>query len=527
MSDVRQDSSNRAPAPFVWLALWVSVFLEFGCFSLIPIAAVHRPSRYSSASALPPDWKTPLLLVALFASMLTWQAWYEQKNGTRRRKPSPLVDETARRKQGRLIGLILAVPLLLLECLWVFAMPGTRVNWPLLAALNAGCVVGIFCFLWGNRRLNAMKASADLAPPASPVVNAAGVGNPVPAWYSGSQSAPSETTVSFLTFLCCFAIIALAFLPGFLDLGTWPRVWPLAAFFGSMTAFIAFAATMSSKKSRRADQTRYALTHDETLLQKTPKEATSAIGFVAIGLMFFVIGKHYSDWPRFLLCCAGQFGAYLLLRWTLSRPPSAVQVAAPPQVNWLPKRGVVRATPTEIVLAMPWQARAFIGGFGLIMAGMTVMCLLLAFAPGLFDPPARQPHGIYRMPMPLILFVAMVFFTTLVIGGAGPRDLRLELDSRRYAQVSWKPWPGSSSKDGFFVPFCVVRTSGTMDADMTGVCVREYTYKGSTSYILQIVWRDKAKPAAVFNRFSTPEEAQIALAQAADALQLPPLDTCP
>lgn len=337
-----------------------------------------------------------------------------------------------------------------------------------------------------------------------------------------------EGMVSLLTFVCCFAVVALAFAPSLATLHTKHGDGALSLFFGSMMAIIAFANTFLLRKSRRDDQTRFALTQDSKCLQKTPKQATSLYGgFAVIGVMFFVTtARAHGNWPLFVECSAGQLAAFLLLRWTLLRPPTAAQAAASTSVEWLPKHSLARATSTEIVLAMPWGARAFIGGFALVMAAATVMCLLLAFAPDLFGPPSQQPGGIFRMTMPLCLFVGMAFFTTLILGSAGPRDLHLELDTRRYSQTFWKPWTRSSSKDGFCIPFCTVHASGRIDDDMLGVCIREHRYKGTTSYLVQIAWRDTTKAPQVLNRFTVPEAAQIALDEAAQALRLPRLERC-
>ncbi|MDQ2687370.1 MAG: hypothetical protein M3Y28_05830, partial [Armatimonadota bacterium] len=138
----------------------------------------------------------------------------------------------------------------------------------------------------------------------------------------------------------------------------------------------------------------------------------------------------------------------------------------------------------------------------------------------------RYPHGMFWRVVPLILFFGMAFFTTLIIGGAGPHEMRLELDARRYTQTNWKPLSSSRQKDGFFVPFCTVRTSGMMDADMKGLCLRESRNQDNTRYFLQIAWSDAAKPPYPLKGFSTPEEARIALAQASTALGLPALGRC-
>lgn len=533
------ESINRTPtvsAPrYVWGLLWGSMFLQTACFWLIPFAAVQHRSRHSPHSLPPhaPDLSVPLLLCAVFASLLTWQAWQSQKSEPGRFKPKTNPAEAKR--AGRIVFAIVGGMFALLECLWVFGSPGARVNWPLLAVLNVGTIAGWLGF-WRVNRLLPAPPGPDVDPLA-PVPQAAPPKPeplPAPPSYSATrQETLPESLIGFVAFLCLLAIVVLAFTPGmasFMSLPLTARDAPLLLFFSSMGAIIALATAAGLMRNRRDAGVRLALAQDQDALQKTAKETakeafSAFVGFAAIGLICAIgtMGLH-QNWPLLIGCGAGMYAMSLLLKWAVTQPlPLSASAEAAQHIDWLPKRGVARITSREVVLTAPWPLRAFVGGFGLVMAGMMVTCLLMVVNPGLFG---RYPHGMFWRVVPLFLFFAMALFTTLIIGGAGPRELRLELDARRYTQTGWKPLSGSMGKDGFFVPFCMVRTSGTMDADMSSLCLREFRNQGNTRYILQIAWRDAAKPPYILKGFSTPEEARIALAQAADALGLPALGRC-
>ncbi len=113
---IHRTSTVSAPR-YVWGLLWGSVFLQTACYYLIPFAAVqHRPRH--SPHALPPhapDLSVPLLLCAVFASLLTWQAWQSPKSGQGRFKPktNPAEAKRARRIVFTVIGGLAA----LTECM--------------------------------------------------------------------------------------------------------------------------------------------------------------------------------------------------------------------------------------------------------------------------------------------------------------------------------------------------------------------------------------------------------------------------
>lgn len=366
-----------------WGLLWLSQFVAWACLMLIQVAAIRLPPRHHALPTHSLDLNLPLLLAAAMASAMTWQGWHSQKNGKGMFKPKKTAGTSSTRKNR--VSLLLGGMALFLECLWAFGVPGTRVNWPLLAALNVGLVLGWQGLMWTSR----------LLPDA----------------------------------------------PG-------PDVDPLAP----------------------------------DLLPAPVAEAPQ------IGLP--------------------------------TAPPTALIAAEAPHMEWLPKRGVERVTPTEIALQADPVLRLWLGLFAVAgMGGMTVGLVLMLFNPG-------PPHGLFWKAFEFFLLLTMAFFTYICLGVLAPQNLRLVLDMRTYTQESWKPMPGSLGREGYLLVFRPQRLTGSMDEDMAGVCLKEYCREGTVRYLLQLVWKDKSRLPRIFRGYATAEEAKQVMAQAADALGLPALGRC-
>ena len=525
MDSISRNSPKTAP-PLAWLLVWLGVFLETTCLYLIPALAVHRPSHYG----LPPrplDWHVPLLLSAIFASALVGQGWYTQKNDRRRFKPKTPIDPAQKKKQKLVIGLVLGGPLLLLECGWVFGQAGARVDWPLLLALNGGMAAGWGLLLWALRLMpDPLGPDTDpLAPAAAPAV----AEPPPPVTprevdYSHRTGTILPEAVLFcIAFVGLSAVVVLSFGSAWLNLGPGRGGFsPLIAFL-PMELILALLFTGILWQKRKRALTRYAVSQDPVSVEAVAKEATGAYMtcLVCGGMCAAIFGLH-QNWLRLAALNVGTFPAYLLVGWAVTRLPRWL-----PTVNtgdaravWLPRSGVARATPTEIVLQKPRGWRVFVGGFSLVMWGMVMMAAVLAFDPTVL--PGPYPHGAFWRIMPGGCALGLAFFAFLISAGSGPRELRLDLAARTYQLTLWKPLRGELGQDAG-IPYQTISLTGTMDAEMAGVGLREYRRDGNSSYVLKLVWKDAARPAQILRGFTEAEEARAAMGAASAALGLPAL----
>lgn len=518
-------SVNRAPnvpTSLIWVLVWLGVFLQTACFWLIPLTAVHRAPRHLSHALSPyaPDFSLPLLMTAVMAAALTWLTWQGRKSGEIGCRPK--TNEVAAKRGRKFIIAFVGGLVLLSECMWMFGSPGVRVNWPLLAALNIGVATGWQGWWWALRLLPDLPRTTDMDPlPLPRAANAVPTAPTTVPWYSDTRRwALPEPLIGLVTALCCYAIFGLVVTP----------VSPSdALFFSSFGLVLALPFAVLVLKFRRDARTRLELSQNPDLLpelQRAPKTATEFyVSFSAIGLMMSLSAWGHLDWPLFLLCNAGAFVVHLLFRWTVSRPLVVAPVATPPRVPWLPERSVMRRSPTEIVFqADPWM-RA-LGPFAILgMGGLSVLLGSMAFDWGPLGPPPPS-HALFWRLVVFAFCVPCAVFTLFLLRVFDPQRLRLALDTRTYTQEAWKAVPESLGRAGFLIPFYPERLTGSIDADMAGFCLKEYHAQGNSSYVLQLVWKDKGRSPRIFSTPATPEEAQIALAQASGALNLPALGRC-
>lgn len=219
------DSITRNPPkspPFAWGLVWLSQFLIIGCLYSIPTIAIHRVMR----PGLPPrapDWHLPLLLSAVYASVMTWQGWYTRHGDRGRYRPKPRTYPAARKKRRLVLSLALGVPFLLLECLWVFGLGQGRANWPLLLALNAGMAAGVGLLAWASRLMpDAPGPDTDpLAPDAVPSLKQTPLPEPVRevAYAGRADMVLPEALLFCITLVCVSAIVVLSFASSCLNLG--------------------------------------------------------------------------------------------------------------------------------------------------------------------------------------------------------------------------------------------------------------------------------------------------------------------
>ena len=503
----------KSPPPLAWVLVWLSQSLIIGCLYAIPTVALHRPSR--TVHPLPaPNWHLPVLLAALYASVMTWQSWYTRKNDRGRFKPKKPLDPAARKKQRWVLGLILGGPLLLFECVFVFGVSGGHADWPLLLALNMGMAAGWGLLLWANRLMPVPPGPG--ADPLAPEVAPAAAQTPPPAEPVREVAYADRNRTGLPPLLAWgMTFVSASAMAGALIAGALGRFWD-ASLGIPMSLLMALAVTAADRVGRK-----------RTGPNKKVAENTTGflVSFLAIGIMLRILDFNpHGDWLRLLALDAAALAAYGVVRWSLT-----LSVATQPSrttsanVEWLTTSGSARWTGAELVMQKPWVLRAFIGGFSLVMWGVTGAAAVVALDPGVF--PGPQPHGAFWRILPGICALVLACFAFMFTSGSGPQELRLDLVTRTYTLILWKPLPeawGPSTG----IPFNLLSLTGTMDADMAGVGLREYRLNGSPGYALQLVWADRARPAQVLHGFTEAEEARAAMLAASEALGLPALGRC-
>lgn len=323
----------NVPAPLAWGLLWLSLFVTWVCLQLIMVAAIHMPPRhshYAPSHALPPrppDLSLPLLLAAVMASAMTWQAWHSHRNGEgTAARPKQTAGPATKDHTGLVLVVVFGG---MIEIMWAFGLPGTRVNWPLLAALNGGLVVGGLGLTWAERLLSVVpRPGVNPLMPLSapkPIANARSESPAAPVYGKGREWRMPEALVGLLAFLCLFAMVSLAFTPGMSSFMRPPLQSNDLLFFGGMGAVLALVMTAGVLQNRKEARGRYALTQDTEALQKTTKETSSAfVTLATIGLIcaFGTLGLH-QNWLLLVGCGVGMSAACLLLKWVMTRPPAS------------------------------------------------------------------------------------------------------------------------------------------------------------------------------------------------------------